>query len=210
MSAGDRPGPGFPAGSLSGRPGMGCCLSGTGSAGRAGTDLWDWTGGGLALFPSRSLPVPGESVLDISLLGRVHLLARLTLQKNGLDLGVEELPGLRIPRVQAVVVDQNGLVLEPVTPTCLADLLMHSLPYGVPEGGLFHLGCVFSATAAANGIHGDLGVYGILDVGARKDKAPKTVDSVKGVVGFKIASAIRQDRLSNQNRPWVDDPKKGS
>jgi len=55
-----------------------------------------------------------------------------------------------------VVVDQDGLVFEPVTPAGLADPLMHSFPDGVSEGGLFQLGSVFLASVAADGVHGDL------------------------------------------------------
>lgn len=104
--------------------------------------------------------MPGESVLDIPLLRRIHLLSPFTLQKDCLDLGVEKLPGPGIPRVKAVVVDEDRLVFEPITPTVLADSFENFLPYGVPEGSLLQLRGVFFAAAASDGLHGGLGSMG--------------------------------------------------
>jgi hypothetical protein len=66
---------------------------------------------------------------------------------------IEELPGFGIPRIQAVVVDEKGLVLKPVAPAVLADLLMDALAQGIPEGSLLQHGCFLLTTAALNRIH---------------------------------------------------------
>jgi hypothetical protein len=73
-------------------------------------------------------------VIDGSLLGGVHLLPLFTLEEHGFDLLVEEFPGFGIPGIQTVVVDEQGLVLEPLAPTILANPLVDSLPDLVSEG----------------------------------------------------------------------------
>jgi hypothetical protein len=62
------------------------------------------------------------------------MLPLLTLEEHGFDLLVEELAGLRIPGIQTVVVNEQGLVLEPLAPTILTDFLVDSFPDLVSEG----------------------------------------------------------------------------
>jgi hypothetical protein len=96
--------------------------------------------------------------LDLPLLGGIHLFSTFTLQKHGLDLAVEELPGLGITGIQPVVVDQERLMLEPVAPAILADFLVDLLPDRVPEGSSLELGGILLTATATNGIHVDLTV----------------------------------------------------
>jgi hypothetical protein len=92
-------------------------------------------------------------VLDLPLLGGIHLLPILSLQKYRLDLTIEEFPGLRVPGIQAMVVDEDGLVLEPFCPAILADLLQDPFSNGIPERGLLEFGGVFIAATTAKRIH---------------------------------------------------------
>jgi hypothetical protein len=85
-------------------------------------------------------------------LGGIHLLSTLPFEENRLDLGVKKLAGLWVPGIEAVVVDEKGLMLQPVTPARLTDFIVHSLPDGVSKGGLLELRCGLPTTTTANGI----------------------------------------------------------
>jgi hypothetical protein len=54
------------------------------------------------------------------------------------------------------MVDQEGLMLEPVAPTVLADLLMDPFSKLVLERGLLELGSIFLAATTGNSIHKNL------------------------------------------------------
>jgi hypothetical protein len=94
-------------------------------------------------------------------LGGVHLLATLPFEQNRFDLGVKEFTGLRVPGIEPVVVDQEGLMLQPVTPARSADLLVHFLSDGVSKGGLLEPWGGLPATSTTNGIHRDLETRGL-------------------------------------------------
>ena len=118
-------------------------------------------------------------MLDASLFGPIDLRSSFAPEEDLLHLRIEELPGLGIPGIKAVVIHEHGLVLEPVSPAVLADLLMDSLTYGVLEGGLLEGGLFTPATTTTNLIHE-------YPVGERrtnfpsgKDKAPRTDSGVK-------------------------------
>lgn len=91
--------------------------------------------------------------MDTALLGGIHILSFTALQENHLDLLVEEFLCLRIPRVQAVVVDEEGLVLEPLGPAALTDFTVNPFSEIVPKGRLRQPGGVFFATNALNRFH---------------------------------------------------------
>ncbi len=76
-------------------------------------------------------------MIDGASLGGIHLFPLLSLQKHGFYLLVEELSCLRIPGIQTVMVDEDGLMLEPIRPTILADLLVYPLPGLVSKRGFF-------------------------------------------------------------------------
>jgi len=101
---------------------------------------------------------PGQLELDVPLLGGIHSLATLPFQQHGFDLVIQKLPCFGVPGIQPIVVDEEGLVFEPIAPTCLADLLVHAFSDGVTERGFFESGPVLLTTTAANGVHGNLGV----------------------------------------------------
>ena len=54
------------------------------------------------------------------------------------------------------MVDEEGLVFQPVAPTILADLIVHPFSHRVPKRGFLELGSVFLTATAKNGIHGYL------------------------------------------------------
>ena len=76
---------------------------------------------------------PRGSVIDGASFGGIHLLPLLPLQKHGLYLLVEELSCLGIPGIQPVVIDEDSLMLKPICPAILANLLVDPLPGLVPE-----------------------------------------------------------------------------
>ena len=92
-------------------------------------------------------------MLDLPLLGGIHLLPIPSLQKNRLDLTIEEFPGLGVPGIQPVMVDEDGLVLEPFCPAILADLLQDPVSNGIPKRGFLEFGGVFIAATTAKRIH---------------------------------------------------------
>jgi hypothetical protein len=104
----------------------------------------------------RSFTHPTPSILDGPLLGGVDLFPALTFQEHCLDLFVQELPGLGISGVEAMVVDQDRLMLEPIGPASFADRLMYPFTQGIPEGSLLEFGSVFLTAVTTNGIHRDL------------------------------------------------------
>ena len=99
--------------------------------------------------PRRSLspdgPPPHHSMLPCC---GVHLLGVAVTQQHLLDLLVEERPRLRIPRVQAVVVDEQRLVLEPVLPAVGTDLATIRSPNSFLNGCAGHAGRILAAPAA--------------------------------------------------------------
>jgi hypothetical protein len=105
-------------------------------------------------------PIGRLLVLDGPLFGRVHFLSALALQEYGLDLFVEERFCLRVPRIKPVMIDQQGLVLQPIAPTILADLSMYPLSQLVLERGFLEFWGVVSAAMADDGIHRNPGVGG--------------------------------------------------
>jgi hypothetical protein len=83
------------------------------------------------------------------------------------------------------VIDEESLMLQPVLPAALAYPVMDSFPYFISKRGLFQLRSIAFASNTANRIHGYLligGSPGGLEDQqsfSRKDKAPRTVRSVK-------------------------------
>jgi len=64
-----------------------------------------------------------QSPLNRSLLRRVHVLASAAPEKKGRHVVRQERARLWVHHVQTVVIDQHGLLLDPITPALLADLL---------------------------------------------------------------------------------------
>ena len=89
-----------------------------------------------------ALRPPRGSVIDGASLGGIHLFPLLSLQEHGLDLFVQELPSPWIPGIQPMVIDEDGLMLEPFCPAILADLLVDPLPSLVSKRGLLEFGSV--------------------------------------------------------------------
>src|SRR5690349_942718 len=74
-----------------------------------------------------------RSVADRPLLRRVDLLSRLRLEEVRVAVLREELSRLRVHEVEAVVVDQHRLLLQPVAPALLADLGDDALAGGAAD-----------------------------------------------------------------------------
>src|SRR5688572_20281118 len=73
--------------------------------------------------------------LNRSLLRRVDILADTALEEKGGHVVREERAGLGIHHVEPVMIDQHRLLLEPITPALLADLLDHTGPDLPRKGG---------------------------------------------------------------------------
>jgi hypothetical protein len=69
-----------------------------------------------------TVPLP----LDRSLLRRVDVLAHAALEQECRHVVRQECAGLRVHHVEPVVVDQHGLLLQPVAPALLTDFLDHA------------------------------------------------------------------------------------
>ena len=65
-------------------------------------------------------------VFDRALFARVHLGLSVRLEEKGGHVPGEEGPGLRIHHVQAVMIDQHRLLLEPIRPARFANLRDYS------------------------------------------------------------------------------------
>ncbi len=78
-----------------------------------------------------------------------------------------------------MMIHQHRLVLEPISPTILTNLLMNPLPEGVLERGLLEASLLSLTTSTANLIHGNPGCGRRTYVASGKDKAPKTDSAVK-------------------------------
>lgn len=92
-------------------------------------------------------------MLDLPLLGSVYPFSLLPFQKHRLDLLIQEFLGPGVPGIQSVMVDEESLMLQPLCPTVLADLVMNPLSQGIPERGLGQSGGVHFATTALDRIH---------------------------------------------------------
>ena len=104
----------------------------------------------------RPPPDPAQASVPYGPLhGSVDLLALPSLQEHRLDLFVEEFSGPGVSGIQTVVVDEEGLVLEPFSPAVLADLFLQPLTHGIPERCLFHPGGIPLTTATAYRFHWD-------------------------------------------------------
>ena len=110
----------------------------------------------LVLKCERKSASTNGSELDLTLLGGVHLLPRLSLQEDLLDLLIEKGPGFGVSRVESIVIDKKSLMFEPVSPTALANLSMDSLPDLISEGSLLQGWSIVLAAATANLVHGVL------------------------------------------------------
>src|SRR5256885_4495797 len=90
----------------------------------------------------RQLPV------DRALLAGVDILGGARLEKKRLHVLGEECARLRIHDVEAVVIDQHGLLLHPLRPAILADLCDDSRADGAWERRLLKSGAVLAAPDA--------------------------------------------------------------
>jgi len=88
--------------------------------------------------PGNAQRLPSLEV-DLPFLRGIHLLAAFPFEENRLNLGVKKIPGFGIPRIEPVMIDEKGLMLQPVTPAGLTDFLVHSLSDRVSKGGLLEL-----------------------------------------------------------------------
>src|SRR5215831_14011638 len=68
------------------------------------------------------------SPLNRSLLRRVNVLAGAAPEQKRRHVVRQEGTRLRIHHIQAVVIDQHGLLLDPITPALLTDLLNDTAP----------------------------------------------------------------------------------
>ena len=96
---------------------------------------------------------------DIPLLTSINLLfVRIPLpQQHFLYLPVQKLLSLRIPRIQTVVIDQQGLVLQPLRPALGADLPLNALPQVGTKRSSHQLRLVRPAPSTVYGFHGGFG-----------------------------------------------------
>jgi hypothetical protein len=85
-------------------------------------------------------------------LGGIHLLRGSVAEKDLLHLLVEEILGLLIPGVQAVVIDEKGLMLKPVPPAVAANGFQDPLTQLVAERRAGERRFFRLAAAALNGL----------------------------------------------------------
>src|SRR5580704_1477036 len=74
--------------------------------------------------------------VDSSLLGRIHVFLTPGLEQKCVQVPRQELSRLRIHDIQPVVVDEHGLLFEPLPPALFADLRDDALPHGAGKRGL--------------------------------------------------------------------------
>ncbi len=94
-----------------------------------------------------------DSPLDLAFLGRVDLLGVAFPEQDLLHLGVEELPRFRVPGIESVVVDQQGLVHQPVLPAILTDVTKDLGSEVILEGSLIEPRLIFITTLATDRTH---------------------------------------------------------
>lgn len=92
-------------------------------------------------------------MLDLALLRSIHVFALTAFQENDLDLLIEEFLRLGVSGIQAVMVNEEGLVLQPLRPAVSTDLTENPLPEIVSEGGFGQPGGVILATDALHCFH---------------------------------------------------------
>src|SRR5688500_10431993 len=99
--------------------------------------------------PSPVLPT-SLSPLDGALLAGVHLVRVAGAEQELVGLLVQELLGLGVAHVQAVVVDEHGLLLEPLLPADVADAVLDALAQVVVERRVRQPGPGLSAARAGD------------------------------------------------------------
>src|SRR5450830_1506757 len=72
----------------------------------------------------------GRSVRDLPLLGRVDVVLTSALEQEGLHIAREKLPCLWIHDVQAVMVDEHGLLFQPQLPAILTRSFENARAHG--------------------------------------------------------------------------------
>ncbi len=97
--------------------------------------------------------VTDSSPFDGSLLGQVDRVGIRSAQKHVFYLLVQELACLGVTGIEPVVVDEQGLVLEPIAPTALTDSAEYSLSELATEWCLGELGSALPATLALDRFH---------------------------------------------------------
>jgi hypothetical protein len=96
-------------------------------------------------------------MLDGSLLRSVDLSTVASLKQERTHILHEKLTTLRVHDIQAVVVDQHGLLLEPVAPAVLADFRENSLPNRSRKRGTVKTSARGAAAGTGQIRHGKLG-----------------------------------------------------
>ena len=81
----------------------------------------------------------------------VDLVAGAGLEEEGAHVLGQERAGLRVHEVQAVVVDEHHLLLQPLAPALLADLADDAGADGAGKGGLLESRARFAAAGAGHG-----------------------------------------------------------
>ncbi len=94
--------------------------------------------------------------LDAPLSARIHLLSLTAAEEHLLDLLVQELARFLVSGIQPVVVDQQGLMLQPLLPAGRTDALQDSLAEVVLERWATQWSRVFAAPMASDSVHGHL------------------------------------------------------
>src|SRR6185503_4396348 len=94
----------------------------------------------------RPAPLP----LDGSLLRRIDVLFRARLEEERLHVLLEKAAGLRVHDVQAVMIDEHRLLLEPLAPAVLADLLNDALPNFAGKRWTLEAGLLLAAAGASD------------------------------------------------------------
>src|SRR5215207_6918028 len=93
-----------------------------------------------------TVPLP----LNGSLLRRVDVLAHAALEKKRCHVVREKCARLRVHHVEPVMVDQHGLLFQPITPALLTDFLNHACPDFPGEWSAFEAAARLSAARASH------------------------------------------------------------
>src|SRR5678815_3236105 len=100
--------------------------------------------GAVRFSVARPLPLNG------SLLRGIDVLAHTALEEKRRHVVREERPRLRVHHVEPVVVDQHGLLFQPITPALLTDFLNHACPDLPGEWSAFETAARLSAARASH------------------------------------------------------------
>src|SRR6185369_14466140 len=88
---------------------------------------------------------------DGALLGGVHVLLAAALEEERFHVLRQKAARLRIHHVEAVVIDQHGLLFQPESPALLAEALDDAGPDRARKGRTFETGACLTTTHAGDG-----------------------------------------------------------